>query len=280
MILSDVSILSRLITDDIEKFKKLWIERQWEEIKGRILIHPFNQDHLDLNCYNLCVGDQYISLRDPDEIREIKDKIVIEPGETVLILTQEFVALPKNIFGFVVPRARLIFEGIIINSTKIDPTWYGKLLVAVTNITKYPLKLYKGKPFCSVYFEECEEVKSELNKDKVPSLGREEILSEDVTRAHIKFEPLLEVEKVTKKDMERVVEVYGKPWDIIRGMFELSKDDILKYIEKEIQPNLIEEAKKEAYKDAYEKLIKFQTILIMAVVVAIIGALIKFLFFL
>ncbi len=280
MILSDRGILERLIMEDVANSKKLWKERQWEEVAGKILIDPFSQDHLDLNCYNLTVGDQYISLRNPDEIREIKDKILIEPGETVLILTREFIALPKNIFGFIVPRARLIFEGIVINATKIDPTWYGKLLVAVTNITKYPLILYKGKPFCSVYFEECEEVKSELNKDKVPSLGREKILPEDITRSHIKFEPLLEIEKVTKEDMEKVVEIYGKPWDIIRGMFELSKDDILKYIEKEIQPNLVEEAKKEAYKDAYKNLIKLHIILVAAFVTALIGALIKFLFFL
>jgi deoxycytidine triphosphate deaminase len=283
MILSDELLQKRIIPkEDIERSKELWKNKQWKDVGNKILIDPFKQEELDLNCYNLHVGNQYVSLRDSDKIKDVENSIKIEPGETVLILTREYVALPKNVFSFVIPKARLIFEGIIINATKIDPTWYGKLLIATTNITKNPIKLGKDEVFCSIYLAESHEVKNQLNKHRTPSLGREEIKSEDITHPHIKFEPFIYPERVTKEDLDRIVEVYGKPWDIIKGMFMLSKDDIIKYMEKEIQPHLIEEAKKEAYKDAYNKMIKLFYVIVGlfgALILTLLGSIIKIVFF-
>ena len=66
MILSDKEIRSRLITG--EESKELWINKSWNEIDGRILICDFAEHKLEINTYVLSVGDQYISLRNPDQI--------------------------------------------------------------------------------------------------------------------------------------------------------------------------------------------------------------------
>ena len=271
MILPDSEIIKRVVSE--ESWKDKWKNREWSEVSNKILITPFNPDKVELNFYNLSIGDEYVSLRDPLNPKRVDRFVPIEPGETVLILTKEYVGLPKNIVGLITPKARLIFEGIIINATRVDPTWYGKLVIAVTNITRDRIVMEKDKEFCSMYFLETQEVSSELNPKTTPSLGREHI--EPIRSPHHSFQPPIPPEKVTWDDLDNVVETFGKPWDIIRGIIKLSKDDVIKYVEKEIAPNIVEDAKKKAYEVAYKNAMKLLYIFIGT----IIGMFLKLVFF-
>ena len=165
------------------------------------------------------------------------------------------------------PKARLIFEGILINATRVDPTWYGKLLIAVTNITKNRIIMDKGKTFCSIYFLESYEVKGQLDPRTTSSLGREKI--EPILSPHHSFQPPIPPEKVSWEDLDHVVETFGKPWDIIRGVIKLSKDDVVKYVEKEVAPNIVEVAKSKAYEVAYKNAMRLLYIFIGAIITLI-----------
>lgn len=271
MLLSDSQILDRVVSG--EEWKEKWKSGKWDEIKNKILILPFDSNKIELNVYNLSIGDEYVSLRDPLNPKRIDRQVTIEPGETVLILTEEYIALPKNIVGLVIPKARLIFEGILINATRVDPTWYGKLLIAVTNITKNRITMDKGKTFCSIYFIESYEVGGQLEPKTTPSLGRECI--EPIRSPHHSFQPPIPPEKVSWDDLDGVVETFGKPWDIVRGVIKLSKDDVVKYVEKEVAPNIVEEAKNKAYEVAYKNAMRLLYIFIGT----IIGLFLKIVFF-
>jgi len=152
----------------------------------------------------------------------------------------------------VVPRATWIFEGISLSATRIDPTWYGKLLIGLTNLAKNPVALDYKEEFCTCYFMEAAETEKVLTRDTVKHLGREKIGS--ISLAHARQQTLLSPDRVTKDDINKVVELYGWPWDVVRGMLELTKKEIGEWIEKEVTSDIVDLATSAAVKTAFDEL--------------------------
>lgn len=256
MILSDKDLKDRIIQEpeEAEQAKEWWKNGEWDKIGDKILIDPFKTYALGVCCYELSVGAEYVSLRDPYKTKKLgaEDHIQIGPGETVLILTEEYVCLPRTILAMIVPRATWIFEGVYLSATRIDPTWYGKLLIGFTNLAKNPVALDRGEGFCTCYFMEATETEKVLTPDTVKSLGRERIGS--IKFAHARQQIPLLPDKVTKDNIDKVVELYGWPWDVVRGMFELTRKEIGDWIEKEVSSDIVDEATSAAVKTAFDRL--------------------------
>lgn len=254
MILSDKNLRSRIIQDhqEAEQAKEWWKKGEWDKIGNKILIDPFKALAVGTCSYDLSVGKEYRSLRDPRNTKQLKEgeNIRIGPGESVLILTEEYICLPKDVLAIIVPRARWIFEGTSICATRIDPTWYGKLLVGFTNLAKNPVELYRQEAFCTCYFMETSETETVLTKDKVHFLGRTNIGR--IEFSHATEQKLLSPDKVDRDDIETVVDLYGWPWDVVRGMFVLTLKEITEYVEKEIAPAIVEDATSAAIARAFE----------------------------
>ncbi len=262
MILSDKELKNRIVQGpplNIETAKEQWRNGEWDKIANKILIDPFTTRALGPCCYDLSVGDEYISLRDPENTQPLKEgqHINIGPGETVLILTREYICLPRNILAMLVPRARWLFEGGSLSATRVDPTWYGKLLVGFTNSAKNPLTLEYGEAFCTTYFMEATETEKVLTIDTSPALGRAKIGT--VRFAHAKPQRLKAPEKVTLDDIEKVAELYGWPWDVVRGILHLTRKEIGEWIEKEVSADIVNEATTAAVKTAFDKLLEQST---------------------
>lgn len=258
MILVDKSLRDRIIQDpqELEQAKEWWKAGEWVKIGNRIVIDPFEIYRLGPCCYDLSVGEEYVSLRTPHEVRPLTEgqHIDIGPSETVLILTKEFICLPKDVLAMIIARARWIFEGTSLSSTRIDPTWYGKLLIGFTNLAKNPVALDYGEEFCTCYFmQTSEEVERVLTHDKVNFLGRTKIGSIKFT--HARQQTLVLPEKVDRDDMEKIVDLYGWPWDVVRGMFLLTQKEIGNWIEKEVVSDIVAEATEAAVKTAFDKLL-------------------------
>ena len=202
----------------------------------------------------MSVGKEYVSLRDPHNTKKLEagEHIQIGPGETVLILSKEYICLPKDVLAMIVPRATWIFEGACLSATRIDPTWYGKLLIGFTNLARNPVALDYGEEFCTCYFMEASETETVITRDKVKSLGRENIGS--IKFAHARQQIPLLPDKVTKDDIDKVVELYGWPWDVARGMFLLTQKEIGNWIEKEVSSDIVAEATSAAEKRAFNEL--------------------------
>ncbi len=257
MILSDKDLRERIIQDhkEAQQAREWWEKGQWDKIGSKILIDPFKTQAVGVCSYDLSVGEEYRSLRDPRNTKKLEEgeSICIGPGETVLILTEQYICLPKNVVSIIVPRARWIFEGTSICATRVDPTWYGKLLVGFTNLAKNPVELYRQKQFCTCYFMETSETDIALTKDKVPFLGRTKI--GEIEFSHALEQKLRPTDKITQDDIEKVVDLYGWPWDVVRGMFELTKKDIGNWIEKEVTSDIVSLATTAAVKTAFDQLI-------------------------
>lgn len=262
MILSDRDLRRRIIQDpqEIAQAKEWWEKGQWDNIGNKIVIDQFNNDVLGPCCYDLSVGEEYLSLRHPyDEPKHLKEEehFSIGPGETVLILSNEYISLPKDVLAMIVPRARWIFEGTLTCTTRIDPTWYGKLLVGFTNLAKNPVALGRGERFCTCYFAETSETETVLTKSQVPFLGRTKIGRVDFR--HIRPQELLAADKVDQDDIEKVVALYGWPWDVVRGMFVLNRKMLGEWIEKEVSSDIVSEATSAAVKTAFDQLVSQYT---------------------
>ncbi len=137
-------------------FKLVTMDGGISKKKARFLIYPFKPLNVTLFSYDLSIGEEIYSIRkrgnslrfENMRYENMKEKeYPFEPGETIIILTEEYIALPPQYSATVWPRFGLVSEGIFQSMVKIDPTWRGKLAVALTNFSPgtYPIK--QGKLF-------------------------------------------------------------------------------------------------------------------------------------
>jgi deoxycytidine triphosphate deaminase len=257
MILTDKELKERVIIDPskIKEAYTWWEKSQWDKIRDSILIDPFEPEKLGTSCYDLSVGEEYVSLRDPYNIKRIKEgeAINIDPLETVLILTWEFIALPKNVVAMIVPRARWIFEGTMLSATRVDSTWYGKLLVGFTNITKWRISLRFKTAFCTCYFLKCADVEKHLTKKDIPFLGRKTI--DPLTFTYAQPQRLLTPSEFRRTHLNNVVNSFGYPWDVVQCAIERAKDETITHLEREVAPNIVEEVTLKVTERAYKELL-------------------------
>lgn len=273
--LSDFSIKERLILEkDVIKAKKWFKKGEWGKIGNKILIHPFDRDMVGPFSYDLTIGDEAKLLRTGEEINVKKEKkLRINPGDTVLVLTQEYVGLSRKISGIVEPRARLLFNGLTISATKVDPTWYGKLGVTIRNNSSTVQALPHSTSFCTLIFSELDrQVEKVLTIDRVPFLGQESLVSGPTHT--IRWIPK-RAESVSEEDLDKVVNEFGPPFDVIRGMYPLLMKKIRDFIEKEWGPHILRAYRHEATSEAFSVLKWFTAAVVMVLLIFALGWLIK-----
>lgn len=163
-ILTDTD-LTNLITD----------EKNWSD-KNKLHIFPYDPESLTPIGYDLRVGPQYGSSidaklysLDPD------DKVIIKPGDTVLITTLEDIGMPQDrtISAFITSKVSKVSRGLSHISTNIDPDWKGPLLIALHNPSLNTVCLNYGEAFCTINFIEN---KSPATMDCGKEPGRSDIL--------------------------------------------------------------------------------------------------------
>lgn len=131
---------------DYNEMHSAFLRRNWEKIGDRLIIDPYDQLNLTPFSYDLSIGHDLVSVR-PKERKLETFPYEIDPGETVIILTREFIALPPAYAATVWPRFTMVREGLLQNMVKIDPTWYGRLAVGVCNLSPRTHTLHSGEPF-------------------------------------------------------------------------------------------------------------------------------------
>jgi len=101
--------------------------------------------------YDLRVGSEYKGHRDAEKTELPEDgELVLHPGNAVLIQSEEVVFLPRNLFGYVVPKVSLLQQGITNTLSKVDPGYNGPLIVTLFNLSKADFHLKRRDHFCSI----------------------------------------------------------------------------------------------------------------------------------
>lgn len=127
------------------------------------------------------------SLENCTELIETKDgkPFILHPQEFMLASTIEYLKLPDDVVGRLDGRSSLGRLGIIIHSTAghVEPGFYGRLTLEVTNIGKMPVALYPGMRVCQISFEKlssaCEKPKNKREGAKY--LGSDTPLASKIT---------------------------------------------------------------------------------------------------
>lgn len=132
--------------DDYEERLRAFQGRNWSKVGDHFIIDPYDELNLTPFSYDLSVGTEVVSVR-PTERVQSKPPYNLEPGETIIVLTREFIALPPKYAATVWPRFRLVKEGLFQSMVKIDPTWYGRLAVAMSNLSPRTFPLTDDTPF-------------------------------------------------------------------------------------------------------------------------------------
>jgi deoxycytidine triphosphate deaminase len=145
--------------------KELFRHRKWGDIQKKcgneksFIIDPFDPLNLTPFSYDLKIGDEAFSCMSESHgsfrlSRDEKSAYWMLPGETVIIRTDEYIALPPCYSATVWPRFNFVREGIFQSMVKIDPTWYGKLGIALTNLSPTEYPIWMGREFATLVLYE------------------------------------------------------------------------------------------------------------------------------
>lgn len=122
-----------------------------ENASHGLTITPFNEECLKGASYDITPTVIAMSTRTGMLEKVYEDKkypyrlyIFVRAKDTVLIVSREFIVVPKNMAGYVVSRVSKVSEGFGHISTSIDPNWEGALLIGLSNPTSKPIKVYVG----------------------------------------------------------------------------------------------------------------------------------------
>lgn len=120
--------------------------REWDKVGNRIIIDPYDEDYVTPFSYDLSLGPRVFSVRPRKRVVQGLP-YDLHTGETAIVFTEQFIALPPVYAATVWPRFAFVLQGVFQSMVKIDPTWYGNLGVAVTNLSPRAFSLKRGKRF-------------------------------------------------------------------------------------------------------------------------------------
>lgn len=160
-----MAILSRskiasFITEDIEGLKS---KLEKGELADRILISPFDKRYLGPTSYDLHIGERYVSLTGKPTLKDVVPgrTLRIEPGESVTLVSREYIGLPQNIAGMVFSKVSWLERGLSQISTYIHPGFYGHLMETLMNVSSKTVELDYGSAFCQLIFLEVSDAKAD-----------------------------------------------------------------------------------------------------------------------
>ena len=155
--LSSADFLRLVIIDNPKQARKYFWNRDWENYGRKFIIDPFNPRNLTLFSYDLSVGAEIYSCSQ-EIVKKLGDgennTFWMLPRETIVIKTQEFIALPPYYSATVWPRFKMVTEAIFQSMVKIDPTWYGELGIAITNLSAASYPITRGETFATLIIYE------------------------------------------------------------------------------------------------------------------------------
>jgi dCTP deaminase len=116
-------------------------------------------------CYDLRVGQLYRDHRRKETLflRE-GGEITLHPGAAVIIRTEESVHLPRSMFGYIVPKVKMLEKGLSNTVSKVDAGYPGRLSVTLFNLGKRKVTVRRSEAFCSLVIHRVEDGAVMYNK--------------------------------------------------------------------------------------------------------------------
>lgn len=114
-------------------------------------VAQLNEERASNVSYDLRVGKKYRDHRkgEPTEIPQ-DGVITLYPGSALIIETEEYIHLPRRLFGIIAPKVKLLENGLSTTFSKVDPGYYGHLLITLFNLGQTVRELRRGSKFCAL----------------------------------------------------------------------------------------------------------------------------------
>ncbi|MCA4896326.1 MAG: deoxycytidine triphosphate deaminase [Cytophagales bacterium] len=149
-------------------------------LKNSDVILPFDEGRIKNGAYELSLGAQVFQTdSSPRAVKELKEKekIEIKPGQFALLLTKEYVKIPKDKIAFISIKAGVKFKGLVnVSGFHVDPGFEGNLLFSVYNAGPSNIILSNGTPYFPIWFSELNETQEyKGNHDKQTSIPDEPV---------------------------------------------------------------------------------------------------------
>lgn len=111
-----------------------------ELVKSQDLITPFDEGNLSSNSYDLTLDDS--------------EELVLQPGESKLIVTKEFLNLPSDIVAKTISKSSFARCGVSIGDIGgwIDAGYRGQLTLLAVNYGDCVFRLRKTNQICQIVF--------------------------------------------------------------------------------------------------------------------------------
>lgn len=118
-------------------------------IRDLKIITPFREENLQPASYDLTLNEL--------------SKQIVEPGESVLLVTKERVSMPANVAAMVKSKSSFARDFVYTDfGGWIDPGYIGNITVALTNAGKEAIDLREKDTFCQLVFWNLDEVPEKL----------------------------------------------------------------------------------------------------------------------
>ena len=127
------------------------IDKQIKE-RGESLISPFDENHVTSISYDLDI-DGYIN----NEGGLSKERVILRPGESVMIKTIQSLKMPTDLVGIIGERNSRMRQGLNVVGPHYFPGHTTAVYLRVTNVSTVDIELYHGDGIAQIFFEELSE---------------------------------------------------------------------------------------------------------------------------
>lgn len=100
------------------------------------------------------VKTEEIGKFDPES--ETQQEITIKPGDYYLVQTYESVNTPEDLMPMLYTRGSLFRAGLLLLVSKTDPGYKGTLIMGLSNLGPFEVKLQMGARICNLVFHKIE----------------------------------------------------------------------------------------------------------------------------
>jgi len=121
----------------------------------------YNEARVEEAAYALSLGNEAYRTDNKDRKIEILDEksrnIEINPGQFTLLMTDEYICVPKDKLAFISIKAKQKLKGLInVSGFHVDPGFEGKLLFSVYNAGPSTITLQTKEPYFLIWFAKLE----------------------------------------------------------------------------------------------------------------------------
>lgn len=102
---------------------------------------------------NITIGDVWYNDTKHSDVKMTDKGVRVKSRKYIVFQTQQYFAIPYNVYGIVVGKGINIFNGGVISTGKIVPGYKGKLRIGYYNASNSTIVLHKGDVLgCCLFF--------------------------------------------------------------------------------------------------------------------------------